>query len=169
MLIYTMDRPERGGHDLEVSGHQGDSGSGALIEVDGELYIAGVLSHGQIPVGIGTFGAYTRVGGYHLDWIEDNLDINRRVPADGCSVSLPETDEIIDGNGECRDINDRVNACDIYERVPEFCGRLDTRNFVASERCCACGGGQRDSVDDGNDNDDGDGIDEDQDEEIEEE
>ena len=164
MLIYTVDRPSNGGLDLEVSGHQGDSGSGALIEVDGELYIAGVLSHGQIPVGIGTFGAYTRVGGYHLDWIEDNLNINRRVAADGCGASISEEEEIIDDNQSCRDINDRVNSCDIYERVPEFCGRLDSRNFVASERCCACGGGQRDSVEDdndsGNDNDNDNDIDE---------
>ena len=32
LIIYTVDRQDEGGHELEVSGHQGDSGSGALIE-----------------------------------------------------------------------------------------------------------------------------------------
>ena len=32
LITYTMDRQSEGGHELEVSGHQGDSGSGALIE-----------------------------------------------------------------------------------------------------------------------------------------
>jgi len=91
------------------------------------------------------------------------LNINRRVAADGCGANIIERDEIIDDtddNQGCRDINDRVNSCDIYDRVPEFCGRLDSRNFVASERCCACGGGLRDSVEDDNDNDNDNGIEE---------
>ena len=169
LLIYTVDRPSNGGHDLEVSGHRGDSGSGALIEVDGELYIAGVLSHGQIPVGIGTFGAYTRVGGYHLDWIEDNLNINQRVPAEGCGASISDREEIIDDSRECRNTNGPLNTCEVYERRPEWCGRLDDRDFVASLMCCACGGGQRDSVEDDNDDDNNDEIEEEPEEEIEEE
>jgi len=35
MLIYTMDRPRDGGLPLEGLGHFGDSGSAALIEVNG--------------------------------------------------------------------------------------------------------------------------------------
>ena len=46
MLIYTMDRPEHGGLDLESMGHYGDSGSGALMLVDDELRIIGVKSNG---------------------------------------------------------------------------------------------------------------------------
>ena len=42
MLLYYMDRPEDGGLELEAQGYYGDSGSGALIERDGQLHIAGV-------------------------------------------------------------------------------------------------------------------------------
>ena len=58
MLVYTMDRPEDGGLDLESMGHFGDSGSGALFVKDGEHHIIGVKSHG----GMGQYGtshAYT--------------------------------------------------------------------------------------------------------------
>ena len=37
MLVYTMDKPEDGGLDLEAMGHNGDSGSPALI-YDDEKY-----------------------------------------------------------------------------------------------------------------------------------
>ena len=49
-------------------GHYGDSGSGALLEKDGEFHIIGVKSNG----GMGQYGTsheYTRVGGYHWKWI----------------------------------------------------------------------------------------------------
>ena len=80
MLVYTMDSPENGGLDLESMGHYGDSGSGALMvepegatEADGEIYIIGVKSNG----GMGQWGTshqYTRVGGYHWDWIDANIN-----------------------------------------------------------------------------------------------
>jgi len=41
MLVYTMDRPEDGGLDLESMGHYGDSGSGALLIENDELHIIG--------------------------------------------------------------------------------------------------------------------------------
>ena len=47
VLVYTLDRPEDGGLELEVAGYYGDSGSGGFIDIDGELRICGVLSHGQ--------------------------------------------------------------------------------------------------------------------------
>jgi len=37
LVYYTMERKEDGGHDMEVSGHKGDSGSGALFMIDGEI------------------------------------------------------------------------------------------------------------------------------------
>jgi len=46
VLVYTLDRPEDGGLELEVAGYYGDSGSGGFIDIDGELRICGVLSHG---------------------------------------------------------------------------------------------------------------------------
>ena len=68
MLVYTMDSVEDGGLWNEVMGHYGDSGSGALLEKDGEFHIIGVKSNG----GMGQYGTsheYTRVGGYHWKWI----------------------------------------------------------------------------------------------------
>ena len=64
LLIYTMDSLADGGLWDEVMGHYGDSGSGALIEHEGEFHIIGVKSHG----GMGQYGtshAYTAVGGSH--------------------------------------------------------------------------------------------------------
>ena len=68
MLVYTMDSEADGGLWNEVMGHYGDSGSGALLEKDGEFHIIGVKSNG----GMGQYGTeheYTRVGGYHWKWI----------------------------------------------------------------------------------------------------
>ena len=68
MLVYTMDREEDGGLWDEVMGHYGDSGSGACIEHEGQMFIVGVKSNG----GMGNYGTsheYTRVGGYHWKWI----------------------------------------------------------------------------------------------------
>ena len=48
MLVYTMDKEEDGGLDLEAMGHNGDSGSPALVwdeEIE-QYLIAGVYSHG---------------------------------------------------------------------------------------------------------------------------
>ena len=42
MLVYTMDRPEDGGLELESFAHWGDQGNGALTLVGDELYIIGV-------------------------------------------------------------------------------------------------------------------------------
>ena len=36
MLIYTLDKPENGGLPLEAIGYSGDSGSAALVDVDGK-------------------------------------------------------------------------------------------------------------------------------------
>ena len=70
MLVYTMDRPEDGGLDLESMGHYGDSGSGALYEEsDGTLRIIGVKSNGSLTAFYGSAHEYVYVGDYHSTWI----------------------------------------------------------------------------------------------------
>ena len=59
MLVYTMDQ---NGLPLEAMGHSGDSGSGAFIDIDGTLLIAGVKSNGEGATW-GSENEYTRVGG----------------------------------------------------------------------------------------------------------
>ena len=69
MLRYTMTRPEDGGLDLESMAHYGDSGSGALLEINPDEEnpklkrhrIVGVKSNGG-PAQWGTSHAYTYVG-----------------------------------------------------------------------------------------------------------
>ena len=85
MLEYTFDRPEDGGLDLEAMGHYGDSGSGALLVENGELYIIGVKSNGG-PAQWDTTHQYTRVGGYHREWIDANLASDTRIPAANCGA-----------------------------------------------------------------------------------
>ena len=38
--------------------------------------------------------------------------------------------------------------CDVYTGDPNYCAtdEYDTANFVASEQCCACGGGSIKSI-----------------------
>jgi hypothetical protein len=72
MLIYTMDRPRDGGLPLEALGYSGDSGSAALVDVNGTWQIAGVLSNGEGP-DWSTEGEYTRLGGLGYQWIQDNI------------------------------------------------------------------------------------------------
>lgn len=80
VLVYTMDRPEDGGVELEVAGYYGDSGSGGFVVIEDEMRIAGVLSHGTGAYW-GSVHGYTRVGGYHWEWINDNVNsIDERVP-----------------------------------------------------------------------------------------
>ena len=79
-----MDRPEDGGLELESMGHSGDSGSGAFIIKDGELHIIGVKSNGE-DAQWGTTHEYTRVGGFHREWVEANIaSLNKRIPAEEC-------------------------------------------------------------------------------------
>ena len=86
MLEYTFDRPADGGLDLESMGHYGDSGSGALLVDGGEMYIIGVKSNGG-PAQWDTTHQYTRVGGYHHDWVEANKSsLNQRVVAPNCGA-----------------------------------------------------------------------------------
>ena len=85
MLVYDFDRPDQA-HDLEAMGHFGDSGSGAYIDIGGELRIAGVKSNGQDAF-YGSRHEYTRVGGINLPWIEANLKSpGRKVSVETCSV-----------------------------------------------------------------------------------
>merc|ERR1739844_168578 len=84
ILVYTMDKEEDGGLRLEAMGHYGDSGSGALININGEVLIAGVKSHGGAAMW-GTSHEYTRVGGAALPWIQDNLNsLEEAVSAENC-------------------------------------------------------------------------------------
>ena len=68
-------------------GHFGDSGSGALIREGGDLYIAGVKSHGENGHW-GSSHAYTRAGGeLTRPWIEANLaSLDERVPVESCEA-----------------------------------------------------------------------------------
>jgi len=75
MLLYTMDRPEDGGLPLEASGWSGDSGSAALVDVNGTWQIAGVLSNGE-GTAWGSEAEYTRLGGIGYQWIQDNIKFN---------------------------------------------------------------------------------------------
>ena len=88
-----MDRPEDGGLELEAMGYFGDSGSGALIERDGQLHVAGVYSNTEGAFW-GSSHFYTRVGGYHAEWIEANLEsLERRVRFENCRRPGSEDDE----------------------------------------------------------------------------
>ena len=85
LLVYDFDRPEDA-HALEALGHQGDSGSGAFIDVDGTLYVAGVESHGDSAF-YGAVLKYVRVGGLNQPWIEANLDSpDTKVSVENCSA-----------------------------------------------------------------------------------
>ena len=73
-LFFTMDRPQNGGLDLEVAVYSGDSGTGGLVEDDkGQIRVAGIASHTE-GVFWGAEHGYARVGGYHWDWINDNVN-----------------------------------------------------------------------------------------------
>ena len=151
MLVYTMDRPEDGGLPLESMGHYGDSGSGALLfEPDGTFdsdgfpngkrWIIGVKSNGG-PAQWGTSHQYTRVGGYHWQWVQDNLNsLNERIPADGCSGNGggggDNGDDVYEN---CEDTNWRADGsligdvdndpCTLYTLNPGWCGGYDTNEF----------------------------------------
>ena len=71
MLVYDFDELDEA-HPLEAMGHNGDSGSGAYIDVDGTLYVAGVKSNGQDAF-FGSKHEYTRVGDLNQPWITANL------------------------------------------------------------------------------------------------
>lgn len=164
MLRYTMTRPEDGGLDLESMGHYGDSGSGALLEINPDEEdvtlrrhrIVGVKSNGG-PAQWGTSHAYTYVGDYHTDWIQANMESLDQVPAEGCGSN----DNIYD---ECRDTNFDADGnmlgdsygdpCNLYPGNEGWCGNYDTDVFFSNQMCCACGGGE-DITDDGEDSDDG--------------
>lgn len=114
MLVYTMDRPEDGGLDLESMGHYGDSGSGALMIKDDELHIVGVKSNGG-PAQWGTSHEYTRVGGYHREWVEANLaSLDTRITAEGCDAASDSG-------------NDGDNS-DVYEECSDANGQLADRD-----------------------------------------
>ena len=171
MLRYTMTRPEDGGLDLESMAHYGDSGSGALLEInpDEEVEelkrhrIIGVKSNGG-PARWGTSHAYTYVGDsdFHVDWIKDNMgSLDDQVPAEGCGSN---------GNiyDECRDTNFDADGnlladsygdpCSLYVGNEGWCGGYDTDVFFSEQMCCACNGGEDTSGDsDGEDGDGGDG------------
>merc|ERR1711920_88537 len=38
-------------------------------------------------------------------------------------------------------VDNSGDDCDWYDNYPDACGLHDNDDFVASERCCACGGG----------------------------
>lgn len=127
VLVYTMDKPEDGGLELEVAGYYGDSGSGGFVVLEDELHIAGVLSHGEGAFW-GAEHGYTRVGGYHTAWIEANVaSLEQRVESTVCREGDEHgvTDQCRDTNiaedGTILvDLND--NGCDQYVRNQHWCG-----------------------------------------------
>jgi hypothetical protein len=177
MLEYTFDRPEDGGLDLEAMGHYGDSGSGALLIENNELYIIGVKSNGG-PAQWDTTHQYTRVGGYHRDWIDANLASDTRIPAANCGADDDSSGDGGDGGdggsgdaggeGNCTNTNIDSSGnligdsygdyCSEYTANPSWCNNYDEGAFVSSEMCCACNGGDREGDDDaGDDGTGGDG------------
>ena len=99
-LIYTMDRPEDGGLELEGLGNSGDSGSPALIRntVTGDWNIGGVKSWGMNGSGYDSTNGYTRLGGIAYSWIMKNLEFNAdglpkpwtKIADDKCELFLPD-------------------------------------------------------------------------------
>ena len=104
MLVYTMDRD---GHELEAMGHSGDSGSGAFIDIDGTLLIAGVKSNGE-GARWGSENEYTRVGGELVHpWIDANLkSLEAEVPNTNCALYPPNNYPEEDYGGEDEGEND---------------------------------------------------------------
>ena len=100
MLQYTFDDAANGGLATEAMGHFGDSGSGALVEQNGTLFIAGVKSNGED----GFFGSsheYTRAGGITRAWIYANLDsIDANVPVESCDAYTGEAGSPIYDGGD---------------------------------------------------------------------
>jgi len=85
MLVYDFDELDEA-HPLEAMGHNGDSGSGAYIDVNGTLYVAGVKSNGQDAF-FGSKHEYTRVGDLNEPWITANLKSpDARVAVEECSA-----------------------------------------------------------------------------------
>ena len=95
LIYYEMNKPNDGGLDNEAAGSFGDSGSGAIIEKNGELFILGVLSHAIYSRdfrgvryqrwGSPYYGAYTSTSGPAFDWVKDNLEsLNEAIPARRC-------------------------------------------------------------------------------------
>ena len=75
-----MDRPESGGLEIEAAGYYGDSGSSGFIMIEDELHLVGINSHGTGSYW-GSWGGFTRVGGYHKEWIDANVaSLSRKVP-----------------------------------------------------------------------------------------
>ena len=153
VLVYTMDRPEDGGLELEVAGYYGDSGSGGFVVIEDEMRIAGVLSHGTGAYW-GSVHGYTRVGGYHWEWINDNINsLDERVPQQTQQCTIEDiyeecVDTNIGPNGEILADRDG-DACDEYALYQHWCGGYDDNDFNSMEMCCACGGGNREGDDGG--------------------
>ena len=57
---------------MESMAYHGDSGSGAILEKDGQKYIFGVKSHGE-GAEWGSRHWYTYTGGPALEWIKANM------------------------------------------------------------------------------------------------
>ena len=109
-LIYTMDRPEDGGLELEGLGNSGDSGSPALIHnsVTGQWNIGGVKSWGMNGSGYESTNGYTRLGGIAYSWIMKNLEFNAdgtpkpwtKIADDKCELFLPDGYDGGNGGGD---------------------------------------------------------------------
>ena len=52
----------------------------------------------------------------------------------------PDLDSCTDTAGDATDVDG--DGCDVYDAYPEFCDGYDDDDFVSSEMCCACGGGE---------------------------
>lgn len=134
-----MDRPEDGGLELEAMGFFGDSGSGALIEREGQLHVAGVYSNTEGAYW-GSSSFYARVGDYHAEWIEANLEsLDRRVRFENCRRPGSEEDDIIDDEGDedegPDDEGERPD--DEVDRIDCLCG-CDPEDLFCWGECFSC-------------------------------
>ena len=97
LIYYEMNKLDDGGLVNEVAGSFGDSGSGAILEKDGELYIIGVLSHGNYSKdldgvlyqkwGSPYYGAYTSTSGRAFEWVKENMQsLDENIDARNCRL-----------------------------------------------------------------------------------
>ena len=133
MLVYDFDRPAQA-LALEAMGHYGDSGSGAYVDIDGTLYIAGVKSNGEDAF-YGSQHEYTRIGGPAFSWVDANKNsLKKNVPADDCA-QWPNDADLVDNDNNDQE-EDNEDQDDYYdEECCEDCPWSDDECWYGCEYC----------------------------------
>ena len=91
MLMYKLSDPadaDSGALEKEVLAYDGDSGSPAFIDVNGEQQIAGLNSFGEC-CNYGHRDFYTRLGGVSYDWIKAVIEENTAHDESGNCPAYP--------------------------------------------------------------------------------